>query len=74
MDSVRNEQLEDAVDKALAAVNLHCDTVQIFCTVHTSDEGTVAYQKGRGNWYARFGQVRAWADDQDSGEQIDEDE
>lgn len=50
------------VQKALDLLGEHFDTVQIFCTRHEGGEcdGTVAINKGVGNWFARRGQVREW--------------
>ena len=37
----------------------HFDTVQIFVTRHQGGSSMTA-NRGGGNWYARFGQVRQW--------------
>ena len=43
----------------------HFDTVQIFVTRHISNEkGTVQCNAGSGNFFARFGQVQFWLEDQ----------
>ena len=39
------------------------DTVQIFCT-RDEGGGTSEFAVGTGNYYARYGQVRLWADAQ----------
>lgn len=36
------------------------DTVQIFCTRHENGGYTVNATEGRGNWFARLGQVADW--------------
>lgn len=39
----------------------HFDSVQVFATRHDPEQGgTVQFQIGKGNWFARFGQVREW--------------
>lgn len=39
----------------------HFDSVQIFVTRKSDDaEGTVNANKGDGNWFARYGQVKDW--------------
>lgn len=50
------------VDQALDLLREHFDTIQIFVSRNESGEldGTVTVHKGVGNWFARFGQVRAW--------------
>lgn len=43
----------------------HFDTVQIFATRHISNEkGTIQCATGSGNFFARFGQVQFWLEDQ----------
>ena len=37
----------------------HFDAVQVFVTKKTED-GTTVCSWGDGNWYARYGQVKAW--------------
>lgn len=40
----------------------HFDTVQIFVTREEPEKTkeTITVQKGSGNWFARYGQVRLW--------------
>lgn len=46
------DELEAHLDKLTLELGEHCDAVQILaCTVEA--EGTRAYFKGSGNWYAR---------------------
>lgn len=40
----------------------HFDTVQIFVSRCEPDGKTIGYTTGRGNWYARRGQVGYWFD------------
>ncbi len=57
----KDEDIE-RLDKALTALREHFDTVHIFATRETDDgEGhTWAFQKGSGNYYARYGQIKLW--------------
>jgi hypothetical protein len=50
------------VDRAIAALMEHYDTVQIFVTKETpgSEGFTQGIQKGGGNYYARFGHAKNW--------------
>lgn len=42
------------------------DSVQIFTTRHSgSTQGTTQFHWGNGNWYARYGHVKAWVEDED---------
>lgn len=50
---------EDVVDKALNMLAEHYDAVQIFGTYQTQDK-TSRYDKGRGNFYTRYGMVKSW--------------
>jgi hypothetical protein len=52
----------ELVAEALTKLGEHFDSVQIFVTRHESGEhnGTVKLDKGVGNWFARFGQVKEW--------------
>ena len=45
------------IEAALATLVEHFDTVQIFCTRHEAPEGTIQIMRGRGNWFARYGQL-----------------
>lgn len=49
------------VQEAASTLGEHFDSVQIFVTRHeASDGGTIRAIEGRGNWFARYGQVREW--------------
>lgn len=50
------------VTEALNSLGEHFDSVHIFATRHepATENGTVAVQRGVGNWFARYGQVREW--------------
>ena len=58
---MKTKELEDLVDRKIRELIEHCDSVQIFIT--TRPEGTdltESIDRGAGNWYARFGQVKEW--------------
>lgn len=55
------EQLVSAVNEAAGKLIEHCDSVQIFVTLHKGDEqNTISYETGRGSFYCRYGQVVEW--------------
>jgi hypothetical protein len=62
----RERKAEDLrrIEEALDLLIEHFDCVQIFATRDESGElgGTVRISRGRGNWYARFGQVMLWVE------------
>lgn len=60
-------ETEQLITRAAEQLGEHFDTVQIFVTRHESGEkgGTLHNQSGVGNWYARYGQVREWVDQQE---------
>jgi hypothetical protein len=45
------------VTEALEVLSEHFETTHIFCTRY-EDGGTIGIQKGTGNWFARYGQIR----------------
>jgi hypothetical protein len=49
----------EMVEKALETLSEHFDCVMIFVNRHESD-GTEHLSAGRGNFYARVGQIREW--------------
>lgn len=52
---------EAAVDKAIAILSEHFETVQVFVTRYVPNTGdTVSWDRGTGNWLARYGHVRMW--------------
>lgn len=49
------------LDKAIETLGEHFDSVQLFVSRYEDgDTGTVSVQKGIGNWFSRYGQVKAW--------------
>lgn len=56
---------EQYLDKALDVLREHFDTVQIFATRHeASQNGTLHFDCGFGNYYARIGQLDIWLREQ----------
>lgn len=67
-----NEQSEQDLSRVRTAVESlseHFDTVQIMATRSTGekDGNTINVSIGRGNWFARYGQIRQWITKQDEG-------
>jgi hypothetical protein len=60
---------EKVLKVALNNLTEYFDTVQIFVTRHEAAEenGTLEYNCGAGNYYARLGQVKVWQDTQADG-------
>lgn len=56
-----NADLE-IIQRAIDLIGERFDTIQIFTTRYESekDGGTINVQKGTGNWFARYGQVKTW--------------
>ena len=49
------------VNKAIDLLYSHYDSVQIFCTKLSDDnKNTTHVHKGMGDWFARYGLVKAW--------------
>lgn len=65
------DEIEQKVKDAAATLMEHCDTVQIFVTIHDV-EVTHAYQTGRGNYYARLGQIQEWLTREDESSRDDQ--
>ena len=53
------EQDLGRIKKCCADLGEYFDAVEIFATRHEED-GTVNVNWGSGNWFARYGQIRAW--------------
>jgi len=57
-----------AIKGALVELGRRFDTVQIFASRHELDSGgTVHFQKGCGNFFANYGQVKMWVKNQEDG-------
>jgi hypothetical protein len=59
-----NYDCKKRVDDALNELIKYFDAVEIFCS-RSNEEGTISQcvNKGLGNWYARYGQIKAWVHD-----------
>lgn len=57
----------DRIVKAAEALGEHFDSVQIFASRKDgpSRDGTLELAHGVGNYFARYGQVRCWLEEQD---------
>lgn len=67
-DEIRDHD-EVIVNKAIDDLRLRFDTVQIFVTRQEHggrDANTVGGSYGYGNWYARYGQVINWVENDGS--------
>ncbi len=51
---------EEFVDGIVAQLLKHFDSVQVFVTRQEPNGQTLAFSPGRGNWYARYGQIVEW--------------
>ena len=59
-EKARNDADYKRIENAAIMLSEFFDTVQIFCTRHDPEEGTTSHHHGRGNYYARRGQVETW--------------
>lgn len=61
--SVDDKKNSEMLQKHVAQLMEHFDTVQIFATLH--DQGdTIQYIEGEGNYFARLGQAKLWVERQ----------
>lgn len=49
------------LDRVLAQLSEHFDSIQIIATRHAGD-GTLTFQRGTGNWFSRYGATAEWVD------------
>lgn len=58
----KNDKLMGLIKQHCGALYEHFDTVQIFCQKHDHEHqrGTVKFDHGSGNYYARYGQAKHW--------------
>lgn len=52
------------LDRAIAVLSEHFDTVQVFVSREIADGSTVTVNRGQGNYFARYGQASCWVDRQ----------
>jgi hypothetical protein len=86
MREQNREREAKVLNRAIDDLSEHFDTVQVFVTKHepAEEDGTIEYNAGIGNIYARFGHVEMWVDEQknanrtnyfyDESEEEDDDE
>ena len=62
----------DEVAKAVGELMKRFDTVQVFATRYSPDDGgTVNLNQGQGNWFARYGHIREWLIRTEKGDKED---
>lgn len=60
------------LQSALDLVSEHFDAVHIFATRHEPGEGgTIACNKGVGNWHARYGQIREYVTKEEEAQRME---
>lgn len=55
----RDAQL-DIIKEAVDKLDQHFDTIQVVATFDMKENGTTIFNFGKGNWFARYGSVKAW--------------
>jgi len=66
MEQSDKDQLHNLVQQKAVELSEHFDSVQVFVTLHRGgEEVTLALDAGKGNFYARLGQVNEWLRIQD---------
>lgn len=63
----RRQRELDIVKKHSAQLSEHFESVQIFVTKQRK-EGTESLRWGDGNWFARYGQIVTWIQEQTPGQ------
>lgn len=71
-DEIR-EHDQQFCEEMASRLHSHFDTVCIFVSRSEPDGKTMGYTTGRGNWYARIGQVGYWLDQQTTEDSDDDD-
>lgn len=69
-DELRRRRLEAMVASMVDGLRAHWDTVQVFVS-KADDNGTLGYQYGNGNWYARVEQARRFVVKNDEDDRCD---
>ncbi len=66
MNAHEKKQMEEMIQRKACELAEHFDSVQIFVTRHRGgEEMTASYEFGKGNFYARYGQIAEWLSIQD---------
>lgn len=61
MTEVQANEMKALIDGMLSELGEHFDAVQILVSTH-DPEGTEAFARGLGNWYARQGMAREFVE------------
>lgn len=67
MEEIQKDKDLSLLERHTKQLMEHFDTVQIFATRHRLGENegsTITAHFGNGNWFARYGQVLLWVDNQ----------
>ena len=60
-----NDREHRIIQNHAAMLMEHFDCVQIFASKHKGETvGTITFNHGAGNYFARFGQVEKWVDEE----------
>jgi hypothetical protein len=73
MDEEIRENDIQVLTAALDLLMKHFDTAMVFVARQEKEGETMSSAIGRGNWYARFGQVQSWIDNGGAMHPSDED-
>lgn len=67
MIDTNDEEIDQPNERDVKILNLHVarlqehfSTVQVFCTKVKDKNNTTSFHAGKGNWFARYGQVQMW--------------
>ena len=57
----------ERLQSAVATLREHFDTVQVFASREDNGTTTTFAERGAGNWFARYGQVKTFINDVEKG-------
>ena len=67
------DEVDRMANEFTAKIMEMADSVHVFITKHDGGEdSTKSFNHGRGNWYARYGQVSKWVDNHREDEEVEE--
>jgi hypothetical protein len=58
--SIDPDEKMQLLDRAITMLSEHFDNIQILASSIDENGDTLSFQRGRGNWHARLGQMRAF--------------
>jgi len=64
-DEERNQQLK-IIQEIAEKLGSHFDSIQIVATFDMGNSGTSIFNWGKGNWFARYGSVKAWIQNEEN--------